>query len=95
MLVDTVLSASPVMIVIGVLISAERATTPKDVASHLIEILWWTIPNLYQTAQSFFQADDKRQQPTVSKKDQVDMDSNIAEARFIAADILQCIVKGL
>ena len=75
--------------------AAERATTPKDVASHLIEILSWTIPNLYQTAQSFFQTDDKRQQPTASKKDQVDMDSNIAEARFVAADILQCIVKGL
>ena len=75
--------------------AAERVTTPKDVASHLIEILSWTMPNLYETAQFFFRTDDKRQQSTVSKNDRVDMESNIAEARFVAADILKCIVKGL
>jgi hypothetical protein len=75
--------------------AAQRATMPKDVARHLIETLSSTIPHLYETSEYFVKTDNKREQHTMSIKDRVDMGMDIAEARFVAADILQCIVKSL
>ena len=65
---------------------AERAATPKVAADYLISILSSTMPDLYSTAEQY-----KQQGPAVS----FDIGLDIVEARFVAAAVLQCIVKGL
>ena len=74
--------------------AAERATTAKDRATLLIEVLS-RMRVLDHTVSWFNQADDKRQQPTMSQYDKVIMGASVFDATDLTTDILRCIVKGL
>jgi len=72
---------------------AERAATPKVAADYLIRILSSTMPYLNSTAEQYLQ-----QRPAVSDvsaRVHAGIGLDIAEATFVAATVLQCIVKGL
>ena len=78
--------------------AAERATTAKDRAMLLIEVLT-RMRVLDHTVGWFNQADDKRQQPTqqptMSQYDKLIMGASVFEATDLTTDILRCVVKGL
>jgi hypothetical protein len=88
--------------------AAERATAQRDAAYHLIEILSDKIPEVERKAEGYFynfrpykqQAHHQStyvdlRETAVSAKDHVDITMDIAEARYVAATVLRCIVKGL
>ena len=74
--------------------AAERATSAKDVATHLIDALSG-MSSLATSMQAFIEIDAEREQPTLSRKDNWDMRSDAHIVRELTTRVLRCIVKGL
>jgi hypothetical protein len=74
--------------------AAERATSAKDVAAHLIDAMSG-MSNLAEIMHTFIVLDGERKQPTLSEKDMDDMRKDELLMNESAKQILQCIVKGL
>ena len=74
--------------------AAERATSAKDVAAHLIDAMSG-MPQLAAIIQTFIMLDSERKQPTLSEKDMDGMRMDRHLINELTKQILQCIVKGL
>ena len=73
--------------------AAERATARRGVASHLIDILYDV--NVESTATRYLDEYAKRVPYVEGAFNPARMLMDIAEARFVAATVLRCIVHGL
>jgi hypothetical protein len=71
---------------------AKRTTVQRDVASHLIEILY--DDDLSTTAQRYLDEYAKRVPFVEGEKNPAEIVLDVGEARFVAAAVLRCIVKG-
>jgi hypothetical protein len=74
--------------------AAEHATSAKDVAKHLIDALSG-MSNVETSMKAFIEIDAEREQPTLSRKDNWDIENSAHLVRLFTTRLLQCIVKGL
>jgi hypothetical protein len=74
--------------------AAERATSAKDVAAHMIDAMS-SMSDLAEIMQTFIMFDGDRKQPTLSEKDMDGMRMDRRLMNEATKQILQCVVKGL